>query len=362
MTRPKVLIIDDERSSRDTLQTQLLREGYRIEQCDQALLGLERARELEPDLVLMDVMMPGLNGFELCRQFKADPVLRRIPVILVTALNRREDLIKGLDSGADEFVNKPVTGAELRARARSMLRIKRQQDELEAEIERREDLTRLVVHDLRTPVATMRMYLDLLQLGPPRSEDVQVLVGQLQRLESLVDELLTTACMEHGQLALRLEETTLGAIVRELAGSPWMAPHFPDGRLRLALPENEPAGSWDINLLSRALENLLSNAKKYGAPDHPVELEVRYGGGLARLEVRDNGPGVPPEYVGLLFEKFAVVPAMGAGRQQMGLGLYFCRLVAQAHGGRLLYEPNRPQGSVFALELPHRVYPASPIG
>lgn len=352
MVRPKVLIIDDERSSRDTLQTQLLREGYRIEQCEKPELGLQMARELDPDLVLMDVMMPGLNGFELCRQFKADPDLKRIPVILVTALNRREDLIKGLDSGADEFVNKPVTGAELRARARSMLRIKRQQDELAAEIERREDLTRLVVHDLRTPVATMRMYLELIQHPPVRAEDIQVLVGQLQRLESLVDELLTTARMEQGRLALRLEETTLGAIVRTLASAPWMAPHFPDGQLRLHLPSQEPTGAWDANLLGRALENLLSNASKYGAPDHPVEVEVRYGGGLARIEVRDEGPGVPQEYVGLLFEKFAVVPVAGAGRQQMGLGLYFCRLVAQAHGGRIFYEPGRPRGSVFALELP----------
>lgn len=362
MERPRVLIIDDERGSRDTLQTQLLREGYRIEQCGRSEDGLAAARAFSPDLVLMDVMMPGINGFDLCRQFKSDPELRRIPVILVTALNRREDLIKGLDSGADEFVNKPVTGAELRARARSMLRIKSQQDELEAEIERREDLTRLVVHDLRTPVATMRMYLELMQQGPVRGEDVQVLVGQLERLESLVDELLTTARMEHGQLALQLEETTLGALIRQLAESSWMAPHFPEGRLHLELPASEPPGLWDVNLLGRALENLLSNASKYGAPGRPVFLELRYGGGLARVEVRDSGPGVPVEYRAGLFEKFAVVPRVGTARQQMGLGLYFVRLVAQAHGGRALYEPNQPEGSVFALELPLRVGKTLPLG
>ncbi len=349
MGRPTVLIIDDERASRETLQMQLLREGYRIEQADGPVRGLERALELIPDLVLMDVCMPGTTGFELCKQFKADARLKRIPVILVTALNRREDLVKGLDSGADEFVNKPVAGAELRARARSMLRIKSQQDELAAEIERREELTRLLVHDLRTPVATMRMYLELLQRDF-RPEDLEVLAGQLHRVDSLVDELLTTACMEHGQLALQLEETTLGKLVRDLVESPWMAPHFPEGRLLLDLPEDEPPGLWDTRLLGRAVENLLSNARKYGGGR--VEVEVRYGGHLARLEVRDQGPGVPQDQVGRLFEKFSVVA--GGGRQQLGLGLYFCRLVAQAHGGRLFYESARPQGSTFVFEFPLR--------
>jgi DNA-binding response OmpR family regulator len=129
---PHVLIVDDTPSMRDALGALLLPEGYHLAFAASGQEALDRLQELSPDVILLDVMMPGMDGFQVCERLKADERWRHIPTILVTSLDSQEDLVRGLDAGADEFLTKPVTGLELRARVRTMLRIKQQFDEQQA--------------------------------------------------------------------------------------------------------------------------------------------------------------------------------------------------------------------------------------
>src|SRR5262245_5502577 len=128
----QILVVDDERTARDTLEAFLYPENYHLLFATNGFEALNCLQTFEPDVILLDVMMPGLDGYEVCQQIKANEAWRHIPLILITALNSKAEVVRGLDTGADEFLSKPVNGYELRARIRSMLRIKRQHDQLAA--------------------------------------------------------------------------------------------------------------------------------------------------------------------------------------------------------------------------------------
>src|SRR5512144_383903 len=161
-TTSTVLIIDDEHIARAGLEALLAGEGYRLEFATNGQEGLAMAAELVPDVILLDIMMPDMDGYEVCRRLRDTPKLRAIPIIIISALSDKESLVRGLDAGGDEFLSKPVTGLELRARVRSMLRIRRQHKELQYLLQMREQLANMVVHDMRTPLQVIMSYADLL--------------------------------------------------------------------------------------------------------------------------------------------------------------------------------------------------------
>src|SRR5262249_29049268 len=144
---PRVLIVDDDPLARDTLEAQLYLEGYELLFATNGIDALQRMKELTPDVILLDVMMPQMSGFEVCQYLKQRSEFRHIPIILVTALDGPDELVRGLGAGADEFITKPVNSQELRARVRSMLRIKAQYDDLERTLQLRELLSNMIVHD-----------------------------------------------------------------------------------------------------------------------------------------------------------------------------------------------------------------------
>lgn len=353
---PRVILVDDEEASRQTLEALLVPTGCDLTVFDSPLEVLAFLDQNPcPDLLLSDVMMPEMDGFELCHRVRQRSDTATLPIILVTALDRREDVIRGLDSGADEFVSKPVSGPELRARVRTMLRIKGQQDSLREAMGLREDLTRLIVHDMRNPLAAIQIYLQLLlkkyaNYEEQQRQDLQAALTEAQSLNEMVNDMLVTARMEHGQLTLARQRMPLGELLRAARQAPFLHGHH--DRIEVDLPERDAPALWDGRLLRRVLDNLLTNAVKYTPAGRPIRLHLRYEADRMRLEVRDEGPGIPEEHRATIFEKFAVVPLKEQGVSQTGLGLYFCRLVAEAHGGSIRVEPNQPRGTAFILELP----------
>jgi two-component system, sensor histidine kinase and response regulator len=348
----RILVADDDDSARATIKALLFKQNHELHFARNGPEALDMMSEITPDVILLDVMMPEMDGYEVCRQLRAHKQWRHIPVIMVTALDGRDEMVRGLDAGADDFLTKPVSGPELQARVRSMLRIKRQYDELLALLNLREDLSKMLVHDMRSPLATILLYSQLLQHKIAATEHARYLEPikiETQRLESFINDLLILAKLEAGRLILNRSETDANELL-QLA----LRRHRPIAESRGLKTEIETAPqplpiSVDSNLFERLLDNLLSNAIKFTPEGRQITLRVTAAGDGNRImfQVIDEGPGIPYERRDLIFNKFEVINQKD--RRHIGLGLTFCKMIAEAHGGRISVEDNPPQGSIFSV-------------
>lgn len=358
-----ICIVDDNYMAREVIAEQLSVDSYRVIQIAGGLELLEGFDTFKPDVILMDVMMPYMSGYDVCQEIKQDPTRSHIPIILVTALNSREDMLKGLESGADEFLSKPVNGAELRARVRTMLRIKKQYDSLQSVMQLREDLAHMLIHDMRNPLTAATLYNNILlkrnQLTPRDKAYANLVRDSLRNLTGFLDEILTAAKMEEGMLKLTCHLNDVSQLVTNVAENHQEIAQLHGFRLKLDLPQERRQFSVDATLLKRVLDNLLSNAFKYAPEKSEITLRLRYlqeanaipSNPSFRLQVMDQGPGIAPENYERIFNKYEVVALKQTGQEQVGLGLAFCKLVVEAHNGRIYISPNLPQGAVFNIEI-----------
>lgn len=358
----KILVADDDETARDTAAALLASEPYEIVFATSGGEALESLESVDPDVILLDVMMPDLDGFETCSRIKQDRRWRHVPVILLTALDRKEDLLHGLECGADEFLTKPVRGAELRARVRTMLRIKRQYDEMAATLRLRDDLAHMIVHDMRNPITSIIGYTALLEKSDPTPRQTRYLAAlgdSVSRLQEFVDGILLLSKLEHGNLLLQRAPVDWPNVLSWLEQSCTVAAEASGIALATSLEECSGGAplELDTNLMKRVLENLVSNAIKFSPEGSSVAVEVRCArrpdraSPTVRIRVRDEGPGISEEHRERIFDKFETLQLRHEGVSQTGLGLNFCKLVVDSHGGRIFVEPNSPGGSVFTIEI-----------
>ncbi|GAB4367218.1 MAG: hybrid sensor histidine kinase/response regulator [Elainellaceae cyanobacterium] len=361
--KPSVLVVDDEPNGFTVIRALLKPEGYDLFYVESGREALNQLEAIEPDVILLDVMMPGLDGIETCREIKSNSDWSHIPIIMVTALNSKQDLARCLETGADDYISKPVGGVELRARVRSMLRIKQQYDALKATMRLREDMSSMMVHDLRTPVATVLLgsQMILMQniLAGKDQQRLQLVHQAGQQLSSMINELLIMAKLEAGKLLLNQTETDLNALASTVVSGFQEIANSKHVHLETQLPE---AGHWvtaDVNLLHRLMDNLLSNAIKFSPPKSQIILRIEHlPHSIAdpqtrmqvKIQVADQGPGIKAELRQQIFSKYETGETID-NANQIGLGLTFCKIVAEAHGGRIYVEENLPQGSIFTVEI-----------
>lgn len=363
-----ILIVDDDPNAFDVIEAHLYREGYELFYASSGEDALNRLDSINPDVILLDVMMPQLNGIEVCRQIKSDSQWKHVPVIIVTALNSKEDLARSLNAGADDFLTKPVSGIELRARVRSMLRIKQQYDALEATLRLREDLSNMIVHDLRNPLTNILLCSSLLLKTTTNSKDLQrlqIIFDSSRELNSMIDNLLMLAKMESGKIVLNPVFVDLNQLVSTVVNQ--FQPIAEQKHIQV-IKELKPQKDrlWlDLNLFHRVLENLLANAIKFSHPESLVLVTVNYQNEFvasnssqskAILQVIDSGPGISEERKHHIFDKYEVGELMN-GVSQIGLGLTFCKMVVEAHNGRIFVEDNQPKGSIFTVVLTYSANP-----
>ncbi len=359
-----ILIVDDEPSARAILEALLFPEGYELAFATTGQEALDSLEQVAPDVILLDVMMPGMDGFQVCQRLKAHKQWRHIPVILVTALDSPEDLVRGLDAGADEFIPKPVNGIELQARVRSMLRIKKQFDELEAAMQLREDLAHMIVHDMKNPLTTILMTTFAVResiTDPRASQYLDTIEAETRRLNSFMTDMLMLAKIQENQLILKCTPVNVNQIVQAVMETYHAVAQSRRIHLVTELPPGTPRPvSLDASLFQRVLDNLLSNALKYAPRESTVTIRVEYpekqpdspaSRPSVRVQVLDEGPGIAPEHRERIFDKFEIVALKQRGVPQLGLGLAFCKLAVEAHGGRIFVEDNEPQGSIFTVEI-----------
>ena len=377
---PLILVADDVAANVELLFDQLHILGYRTTAAYDGPSALAAAFEHRPDLCILDVSMPAgdlgvderSTGFEVCRRIKRDPRTARIPVIFVTALNDTTDRVKAIEAGGDDFLTKPHNRLVLGARVRSLLRLKAATDALEQsfrklrELEKvRDDLMKMIVHDLKTPLTSVLGTLEMLGEGDfgPVSETQRRAIrdceGKADELLALINDLLEIARLEEASLPLDLTPVAPRALVDEMMHEWAMRFEQEGARVTVEVAADAPRIEADAQLLKRVLANLLQNALTHSG--HAVELRI----GVRREEtgalftVADNGPGIPPEYHELIFRKFEKAKNPNTPRvRSSGLGLAFCRLVAEAHGGKIWVASSEGHGSAFHLLLP--LHPPAP--
>jgi len=352
---PRLLVIDDDPTAHEIASAILEREDYELHFAACGSSALEVIPHLAPQVICCDMMMPEMSGLEVCRRLKADAATRHIPVIALTALDSKEFLGDILAAGADDFVGKPIQAWELRARLRSMMRISRQYEELEAALQLRADLTYMLVHDLRGPLSGMHLAVDLVRLDPltPRQDEaMRTLEGGGERLQRLIHDLLVMGRIEAGRFPLKRTEVPLGSLLQGAAAQRRPVAESHEVRLEcLAGPGDDMPVSMDVPLVERVADNLLANALKFSPPGSRVAARATVAEGECIIEIADQGSGVPPEWSAAIFDKYEI-GILRPGVVQTGLGLAFCKLVAEAHGGRMEYRPNRPVGSIFSMRWP----------
>jgi len=369
---PHVLVVDDHLPNIDVLRSFLEREGYRVLPATSGEQALDIARERRPDLILLDVLMPEMDGFTICRILKSSEETRSIPVILVTALQDPEHVVRGLEAGADDFVSKPFIAAELLARVRAHLRTKALHDELarqldisqrqHAELQRletlKEALTEMIVHDLNNPVTSILGNLELIRqlppaLSTPQAEALEAAINSTKRLMRMIRNLIDLRHLEDGQWVLQRSPVDIQELVRGVLAD-LDIPHMkPELSVEVAVA---PATLWlDRYLIERVLANLLDNAVKYTRSGGKVKVEGEPAEKCYRLSVSDQGPALPEALRERIFEPAAQLEARDAGLPRgITLGLTFAKLAVEAHGGRMYVEPHEGAGNRFVVELPLR--------
>jgi len=356
--KTSILIVDDEPDNFDVIETLLSDQDYQLHYAANGQEALDSLETYNPGLILLDVMMPGIDGIEVCRQIKALPTWKVVPIIMITALSEKSDLAQCLNAGADDFISKPVNGMELRARVSSMLRIKQQYDELQSLLKLREDMVKMVVHDLRNPLGGVLFGLDMLrrrEYSPEKRQDkLNKIYNSAQSLQVLIDDLLKIALLESGKVRLNLQEMDLAVLVNS-AVSNFEAIATQKNQVLMSLCSEKPRQRTAIDepMIHRVLDNLLSNAIKFSPRDSQIVVNLNAPlSGPITLEILDSGSGVPDDLKEKIFDKYEV-GTMLPQISQIGLGLAFCKLVVEAHGGTIEVRDNQPQGSIFQITLPH---------
>ncbi len=355
----RILIVDDEPLNRELLRAFFEGSGHELDDAATGEKGLDLARAHTPDLVLLDVMMPEMDGYETTRRLKAMFTQTVVPVVLCTALNDRASRFAGLAAGADEFLTKPIDRDELLVRARNLLALRAREVELaehNAELidlrRFQDDMLAMLVHDLKSPLAVILASLEYVLGQPSTVGEVREALDDCQqagaRITRLVGNILETAHAESGQMVVRKGPLPLAPLLETL-----LTPRLVQIEARARTLEVDVDGlvaHADRDLIARVVENLLDNAIRYTPSGGRIKVWAQAQGDQIELRVGNTGPSIPESSRGLVFEKYTQV--WDANRGSVGLGLYFCRLAVEAHGGRIWIEESPELSTVFAMSLP----------
>ncbi len=363
-----VLVVDDDPTSRGLVQGVLDSKGHTVtcaESAEDAFISMEVA---QPDVILLDVMMPGMNGVTACRRIKESPQLAHIPVLIITSLDERSDRLAGIAAGANDFLHKPMDLEDMALRVRNAIYIKRLHDlvsnayqQLKSLEDMRDTLAHMIVHDIRSSLSAMQWGLRMVlkERDPPLTEALKA--SQLRNLLSSTDEVLElpssvldVSRMETHKMPVSMERLDLVGIVKDAVESLGIA--VEDNPVSVECVKESLNVQCDAKLIKRVLLNILYNAIRHSPFDGSIVIGITEGEDDIRVSITDQGPGIPPDMRAFVFEKYGQVKnAKASGTSHSsGLGLNFCKLAIEAHGGAIGVDSEPGQGSTFWFTLSNR--------
>ncbi|MBD2611376.1 MAG: hybrid sensor histidine kinase/response regulator [Nostoc sp. ZfuVER08] len=363
----RILAVDDTRDNLILVQTILESEGYEVDLASDGITALRKIEQSPPDLILLDVMMPGMDGYEVTRRIRNNRAISSyIPILLITAFHE-SSVVEGLDAGADDFIRKPFDTDELLARVRSLLRLKHSLDEQQKMARQREDFVSRLTHDLRTPLVAADRMLNLFEMetfckiSPEMKKAIAVMIRSNQNLMQMVNTLLEVYRFEAGKKTLNWEICDLAEIAQEVVSE--ITPLTNEKNLTLKVdtsglnPEDKNTAivMGDRFELRRVLYNLIANAIKFtdtgGITVRIFEKSPKNSKpqDWVTIEVEDTGYGIAPEDQATIFERFRQGRNKRSGS---GLGLHLSHRIVEAHTGTIQVTSEVGKGSLFTVELP----------
>ncbi|MEO0935348.1 MAG: hybrid sensor histidine kinase/response regulator [Cyanobacteria bacterium J06641_2] len=357
-TSDKILVVDDSPDNVFLIKTILEEEGYEVSTAENGHKALKRIEESTFDLILLDLMMPGMDGYEVTKHIRGNAELSFTPILLITA-HDSPNVAHGLDLGADDFIRKPVTVDELLARVRSLLRLKHSIDERDEIARQREDFVSRLTHDLRTPlVAEERMMILFLEgalgeLSPSMNEALTIMARSNSNLLAMVNTLLEVYRFEAGRKSLAFLPVDINQLIEEVASELTPLAEQKGLVIKSDIPQadNLTKVIGDRLELHRLFTNLVGNAIKFtdnGSISIYLEADDSNYGALT-IKITDTGQGISPEQQATLFERFRPGSHKRSGS---GLGLYLSRRIVEAHQGTIEVNSELGKGSVFTITLP----------
>lgn len=356
---PSILIVDDTAENLRLLAGMLTTRGFDVRPVTSGEDALATVAHSAPDLVLLDVNMPGMDGFEVCTKLKAHPQWREIPVIFLTALSEVSDKVKGFSVGGVDYITKPFQLEEVQARVDNQLALRAARQQLADSLQRlqdleqlRDELVHMVVHDMRSPLSSLIMNLGLMKMQVPGdlAETVDDVVLAAKDLNRMANTLLDLSRLEEGKMPLNRAQCDLVQLATQARDA--LAAMDPSRAIEVETKEPVLVNG-DADLLRRVLENLIGNGIKHTPTGGRLRITVHRTSPSVRVAVQDEGPGVPIEARVRIFEKFG---ALAARKEQkyhsVGLGLAFCKMAIECHGGSIGVAAAVPRGSVFWFEVP----------
>ena len=361
----KVLIVDDVVSNVLLLKILLANEKFQVCTASNGKDCIEISRKEHPDLILLDVMMPDLNGFDTAVILKKGEDTKDIPIIFLTALNTPQDLVHGFQVGASDFLTKPFNKEELVMRVTQQISlvaakriIEQQNQELRATLNNRDKMYSVIAHDLRSPMASIRMVLNLVVASTsPETvgEEIYNLLDQANReseeVHDLLDNLLKWTKSQTGRLNVVKQELELNDIIPgvvEIFDTIAATKHI---KLELKSESDSLKVEADNDMLKTVVRNFLSNAIKFSPADSTIEITMTKENEFAKVSVRDHGVGIASDRLDSIFHKGETTYGTG-GEEGSGLGLQLCQDFARKNGGDCTVESVEGQGSTFSVLIP----------
>ena len=362
----KILIVDDVMSNVLLLKVLLTNEKFAIATANNGQQALEQVEKENPDLVLLDVMMPDMSGFEVAQHLKSNPNTADIPIIFLTALNSTADIVKGFQVGANDFISKPFNKEELIIRVThqiSLVAAKRlilsKTEELQRTIAGRDKLYSVIAHDLRSPMGSIKMVLNMLILNLPSekigAEMYELLTMANQTTEdvfSLLDNLLKWTKSQIGKLNVVYQDVDLVEVTDGVIEIFSMVASLKKIRIREMKPEKMMVNA-DFDMLKTVVRNLLSNAIKFSKENSEVLVKMEEVDGMAVVSVQDYGCGISEEGQKKLLHTDTHFSTFGTNNEEgSGLGLLLCKDFVVKNGGKLWFTSKEGEGSIFSFSIP----------
>lgn len=371
-TSPLILIVDDVPQNLQVLNATLSEQGYRVAAAKSGAQAFQALTRIQPDLILLDIMMPDMDGYTVCQRLKENADTQNIPVIFLTAKSESEDMIKGFQCGGVDYITKPFQTPELLARVRTHTELKRNRDlileytldlkERTIELERLNDeknqFLGIASHDLKNPLGNILMLSQLMKTtaseGAQFDEFMAILERSAKKMLSIIDNLLDVNRIESGKLQVEQKNTRLDELIQQTVDAFATAAKAKQIQVQVSFEDGDVMIHTDPMLLSQVLDNLLSNAIKYSPPSSVVTMTLRQAADNVHVVVADNGPGFSPQDQERLYHKFARLTAQPTGGEHStGLGLSIVKRLVEAIGGEISLESVLGKGSRFTVTLPH---------
>ena len=361
----KILIVDDVVSNVLLLKILLTNEKFQVCTASNGNACIEQAKKEHPDLILLDVMMPDINGFDTAVILKKDPDTLDIPIIFLTALNNPNDLVRGFQVGANDFLTKPFNKEELVMRVMHQISlvaakriIVRQNEELKRTISNRDKMYSVIAHDLRSPMASIRMVLNLaVNVVSPETvgEEIFGLLDKANReseeTHDLLDNLLKWTKSQTGRLNVVYQDVDLDDVIPGVVDIFTMIAEMKKIKLQYLPSEEKLIVRADNDMIKTVIRNFISNAIKFTPEGKGIEVFYKREGDFAKISVRDHGVGIAPDRIETIFHKGETTYGTG-GEEGSGLGLQLCQDFARKNGGDAMVESVLGEGSIFSFTIP----------